>query len=141
MAALAPVLVVDDDEDIRDTVVLILEVDGYEVANAGDGFAALHWIDTHGPPSVILLDMMMPGMNGEELVRELRARGNGLAGIPIVILTADTRAEEMAKTLGVQACLQKPVELQVLEETVHRFATPAARVAHAPEVPHAASGK
>lgn len=130
MPAPGPVLVVDDDDDIRDTVVLILEVDGYQVASAADGRAALDWIDMHGPPSVILLDMMMPGMNGEELVRELRARGRDLAGIPIVILTADTRAEEKAELLGVQACLQKPVELQELEETVHRFATPRAPQAH-----------
>lgn len=124
MDAPAPVLVVDDDEDIRDTVVLILQVDGYLVAAASDGGAALRWIESHGPPSMILLDMMMPGMNGEDFVHALRKLDCNLAQVPVVILTADTRAEEKAKTLGVQACLQKPVELRELEETVHRFVEP-----------------
>lgn len=115
------VLVIDDDEDIRETVGLILEFDGYAVAAAGDGRAALRWIETHGPPSMILLDMMMPGMNGEEFVRELRARHDASSQVPVVILTGDARAEAKAKSLGVDACLQKPIELHQLEETVHRF--------------------
>lgn len=116
------VLVIDDDEDIRETVGLILEFDGYLVAAAGDGRAALRWIEAHGAPSMILLDMMMPGMNGEEFVRELRARHDSASHVPVVIITGDARGEAKAKSLGVEACLQKPVELQQLEDTVHRFA-------------------
>jgi CheY-like chemotaxis protein len=120
------VLVVDDDDDIRDTITLILEVEGYAVASSGDGLAALRWLEAHDGPSMILLDMMMPSMNGEEFLQELRTRPNGLADVPVVLLTGDPHAVEKAKILGAQACLQKPVELLELEETVRRFARRAA---------------
>ncbi|HST88389.1 MAG TPA: response regulator, partial [Ktedonobacterales bacterium] len=84
------VLVVDDDRGLRETLRALLELEGYEVALAGDGLDALRALEGLSPDA-ILLDLMMPRMNGEEFVQELSRRGRR-AEFPIIILSADTRA-------------------------------------------------
>ena len=84
------VLVVDDDLGLRETLRALLELEGYEVALAGDGLDALRALEGLSPDA-ILLDLMMPRMNGEEFVQELSRRGRQ-AEFPIIILSADPRA-------------------------------------------------
>jgi CheY-like chemotaxis protein len=117
----ASVLVVDDDEDIRATVAIVLEATGHSVASARDGMEALHWLRTHDRPSMILLDLMLPVMDAEEFVERLRA-DDALSAIPIVVMSGDAKGKEKAQRLAARAHLVKPVELAELEAVVGRFA-------------------
>ncbi len=111
------VLVVEDDEDICDTLSLILQSRGYQCTVATDGALALQMMRTEPLPRVILLDMMMPGMNGEQF-REAQLRDARLASIPVVLLTGDGRAEEHARRLGVTRFLRKPITIDDLVDVV-----------------------
>src|SRR5690349_16993945 len=93
------VLVVDDDADIRETVSLILEDEGYEVQSAQDGAAALGVLRAGPLPDVILLDLMMPVMNGWQF-REQQTRDPRLAAIPVVVLSADSSLRDKAVYFG-----------------------------------------
>jgi CheY-like chemotaxis protein len=114
------VLVVDDDRDIRDVMVMILDLEGYRAVGASDGMDALDQIRTRGRPDVVLLDLRMPHMNGAELAAALRGDPQ-LAPAPIVILSGDTNAPEVADALGAQGMLKKPIELRELIATVRQF--------------------
>jgi CheY-like chemotaxis protein len=81
------VLVVEDDAPIREALCAVLRDDGYAVAEAGDGQEALEFLRTHPTPRVILLDLMMPVMDGWTFLRE-QAADPALAGIPVVVITA-----------------------------------------------------
>jgi CheY-like chemotaxis protein len=92
------VLVVDDDQDIRSLVRMILESKGMEVDEAATGEEALHKLrGGDDKPDLILLDVMMPGMNGWEVLRELK-RDTELQSIPVVMLSAiDPTVEDMMR--------------------------------------------
>lgn len=109
------VLIVDDDEDIRDIGALALESNGYRVATAKDGLDAMETLKRNGI-GVILLDLMMPRMDGEQFLRALRAGAN--ARIPVIIMTGDTTALEVARELSADALVQKPVDVDVLLKTI-----------------------
>jgi len=110
------VLVVDDDADIRETVSLILEDEGYEVQSAPDGAIALAMLREGPRPDVILLDLMMPVMNGWQF-REEQERDPELVGIPIVVLSADASLKDKAGYFG-GAYLSKPVNIESLLEAI-----------------------
>jgi CheY-like chemotaxis protein len=81
------ILIVDDDEDLRESVQMILEARGFSVAVAANGRVALERIQNGTRPSLILLDLMMPEMNGWQFLERVR-RDASLGSIPIVIMTA-----------------------------------------------------
>ncbi len=81
------VLIVDDDEAIRDGVADLLEDEGYRVATASDGRAALDQLQNGLRPSVIVLDLMMPGMDGWDFRRH-QLEDDELKTIPVVVITA-----------------------------------------------------
>lgn len=114
------VLVVDDDRAIQQLLEVNLELDGYDVAKAVDGAEALEMVASFGP-DIILLDVMMPRMDGREVCRRLKADPKTSA-LPIVFLSA--RAQEMDVSLGMElgaaAYLTKPFEPQDLLDTVRR---------------------
>jgi CheY-like chemotaxis protein len=113
------VLVVDDDRDIRDVLSDALEAEGYRVTTAGDGQEALDWLRSGaGRPCVILLDLMMPRMDGIQLRTEL-LNDPALAPIPVVVLSADPSAIVAAKSLSFAGSLRKPVPLEALLAAVH----------------------
>ncbi len=112
------VLVVDDDADICDVVQTILELNGYAVITARDGVDALAKLRGGARPSLIILDLMMPRMNGLEFRAE-QERDPALRDIPVVILSGDVRAESKAAALGLEG-LRKPVDLARLLDTVER---------------------
>jgi CheY-like chemotaxis protein len=114
------ILVVDDDDDIREAIVMLLELDGYQVLGAGDGLQALDEIRGRGRPNMILLDLRMPRMNGEELAATLHADPT-LAAVPIVVLSGDTNAADVASAIGARALLRKPVDLSTLLAAVRPF--------------------
>jgi CheY-like chemotaxis protein len=115
------VLVVDDDADLRDSIEAALASHGHPVVQAADGAEALAWLkkETQGP-CLVLLDLMMPGMNGFEL-RSRMVADPALAAIPVVVITgAGVLAERRAQELEAEI-LPKPIELATLLRTVRRF--------------------
>jgi CheY-like chemotaxis protein len=102
-------LVVDDDPDVREVLSLLLEIDGYQVRQAGDGIQALEAIDEH-MPMCVLLDLQMPGMDGIELARRLREREG--ANIVLISVTGwmDMGRHDAAERAGVDYILTKPVD-------------------------------
>ena len=115
------VLVVDDDPMIRDLLEIALTREGFDVATAADGLEALEQVDRQ-PPGLILLDLMMPRMNGVAFAEELGRRGLR-PGIPILVLTAAGPAERDAGQIGAEGYLPKPFPLPTLLEQVGRLAT------------------
>jgi CheY-like chemotaxis protein len=115
------VLVVDDDDDIRESLEVLLRLHGYHVATAADGAEALARLKAESTrPCVILLDLMMPGMNGFELRTELTA-DQDLAEIPVVVITgAGAKVAERASALHLDV-LRKPFEPLALLQKVRRF--------------------
>jgi two-component system response regulator MprA len=103
------VLVVDDDPDIRASLRMVL--DDYEVVGACDGLEALEYVGAGGV-DVIVLDLMMPTMDGATFLRELRARGISL---PIIVSSAATGLSERVRELGVSIYLPKPFDIDQLE--------------------------
>jgi CheY-like chemotaxis protein len=125
MSAAGPsVLVVDDDDDIRETIIESLGDEGLAAAGAADGAAALSMLKSaEHKPGLILLDLMMPGMSGAEF-RERQLADPELARIPVVVLTADANAQSKSIELRADGCLEKPLTLASLIETVERYCAP-----------------
>lgn len=116
------VLVVEDDRDVRDTVIEALEDVGIPAHGAADGAEALEVLRARSdrPPALVLLDLMMPVMNGTQF-RERQLADPVLAAIPVVLLSADGSVDAKARALGTAGFLRKPVKLAVLLETAKRF--------------------
>jgi CheY-like chemotaxis protein len=116
------VLVIEDDADILRAVVQVLEDEGYPVRAAENGRVALAALREPGarPPCVILLDLMMPIMDGWQFRAEQRKDPN-LAGIPIVVLSAHGSVPQHAAALEAAMYLKKPIDLDLLLDTVKRF--------------------
>jgi two-component system, chemotaxis family, chemotaxis protein CheY len=112
------VLVVDDDRDIREVLTDALEAEGYRVVTAADGQEALDWLRSGARPCIILLDLMMPKMDGIQFRTEVLNDAE-LACIPVVVLSADPSAIVAAKSLSFAGSLRKPVPLEALLAAVH----------------------
>lgn len=117
-SALKTILIIDDDEPNRLLLQDLLEMEGYRIFAAPDGPSALR-ILKEVRPSVILLDMKMPYMNGAEVLSALRA-DEELASIPVVVVSAYRGAPA-----GVAAFICKPFEIDHLLEAVARWSSPA----------------
>lgn len=121
------ILVVDDDQDIRETVVEVLADEGYEVIGASDGAEALRVMRAASSlPALIFLDLMMPGMSGADFLVAQRA-DPALVAAPVVLISADADLAVKAANLGVTEFLRKPVRLKVLLETAQRLSGVEAR--------------
>ena len=119
MHALQQVLVVDDDEGVRELMVMALSSAGYEVVSAPDGAAALQLLAT-ALPAVILLDLLMPTMDGWEFARLYEQRPGPHA--PIIVLTAARDAQARAAEIKADAWLAKPFHLDALFACVEQYA-------------------
>jgi CheY-like chemotaxis protein len=114
------VLVVDDDPDIRETLGMVLGSRGYTVTLAADGAEALERLRAMSPPPcLVLLDLMMPRMNGFEVWQAMKS--SELSRIPVVALTgAGPMVTARARELRLEV-LHKPIGLEMLLEAVGRF--------------------
>lgn len=113
----ATVLLVEDDLDIAEAMIDVLVDEGYLVAHAANGREALELLHHHLDPSVILLDLMMPEMDGSEF-RAAQLLEPELASIPVVVLSADRKAAEMARRMGVKDFAIKPLAPEQLVSLV-----------------------
>lgn len=114
------ILVVDDDPYIRATVSAILEDAGYSVATAENALEAAHAI-ARTPPRVVLLDIRMPGLDGPQLARDLRARN---VQSKILVMTAARNAQRYARELQAEGYIEKPFEIDELQAAVKRLLLP-----------------
>jgi CheY-like chemotaxis protein len=113
----APVLLVEDDASLRDAMLIELQSVGLRVMTAANGEEALA-VARDGPrPSVIVLDLNMPVMDGWQF-RAKQILDPRLADIPVIVLTARGDADRQARSLGVAAALSKPVDLDRLHEAL-----------------------
>jgi DNA-binding response OmpR family regulator len=115
------VLIVEDDEDIRVDLAAILRLKGFHVHGAANGREALELMQTGPtPPCVILLDLMMPVMNGWELRAAIKADAR-LALVPVIIMSGAGGLEDSVPTLDPAAVLVKPFELRRMLDLVGRY--------------------
>lgn len=112
MAERRRVLVVDDDATIREALAIVLAEEGYEVRAAEDGRAALEVL-RDWRPDVILLDLMMPVMDGWTFRQEQRRLENA-ADVPVIVLSGARDARASAEQVGAVAAIAKPFDLDVL---------------------------
>jgi DNA-binding response OmpR family regulator len=111
------ILVIDDDDDIREVLSLALTEAGYQVLTAIDGEDALERLQSGAAPSVLLVDLMLPRLDGEGLIRSVQA-DRSFAAMSIILISGHRCARDKARELGVFCCLVKPIELEELLMTV-----------------------
>jgi DNA-binding response OmpR family regulator len=120
MAQGAKVLVVDDNEDVRDLVVHILNADGFHVFSASEGLNALSILKANDI-DLVLLDVMMPGMSGLEVLTEIRTGSDKkIREVPVMMITAKSSTEDIDKALaiGANSYVVKPFRGATIREKV-----------------------
>jgi CheY-like chemotaxis protein len=115
------ILIVDDDEDIREAVRNSLEQQGFYVACASNGHEALQMLRAESAPCLVLLDLLMPVMSGWQF-RAIQVADPVLRQFPVVVMTATSSLEDAA--IAADGLLRKPIRFDTLVETVRRFCTP-----------------
>jgi len=118
---LKPVLVVEDHDDTREMVELILRLDGYTVCSARDGAEALE-LTQRETPCLILLDVMMPVMDGITFARKMRkSRDAHVAATPIILLTALSSIDDAVAETGAVSVIEKPIAIDRVLTEVERY--------------------
>ena len=118
MPPLPPILVVEDHDDTRTMLVTFLESQGYRTVTARNGAEALS-VGRASNPCLILLDLMMPVMSGEQFLIA-RASLPALRQVPVVILSASPYADIVSARYGANGCLAKPLDLDRVTSIVER---------------------
>lgn len=113
------ILLIDDDHDNRVTLRLILEEHGYEVWTAANGRLALEMLEKQSLPDLVLLDMMMPLMDGEEFLKQVEVKHH-LSSLPILILTS---YREKLQKIGKKPVIMKPIDLESFAQQIENFFT------------------
>jgi CheY-like chemotaxis protein len=114
-SATIDILLAEDDEDLREAMVDTLHDAGYSVEAVGNGRDALEWLeDTAVPPKIILLDLMMPVMDGWQFLSE-RQKTPKVASVPVIVLSANASFLEQGETV---AFLRKPVAVKPLLDII-----------------------
>jgi CheY-like chemotaxis protein len=121
-AGVSTILIVDDDPSTRFVLRLILEREGYQVFEAGNGAAALDMIRPGPLPDIVMTDLMMPVMTGMELIRRLRSEPR-TAAIPIVVVSSNADAAQNLQASGdVDAIVSKPFTASKLADRIRAMA-------------------
>lgn len=115
------VIIVEDDVDVRETLVEVLAEEGYDpIAFSGGQAALAHLRTTTVRPALILLDLMMPHMDGWQFRAEQR-RNTDLPAVPTVILSADGNVENNMTSLQADGYLRKPIQIKTLLQILEKF--------------------
>jgi len=112
------ILVVEDDKDLRESLCEALNLEGYAVVCAENGHAALAHLVANAPPCMILLDLMMPIMDGWTFRAEM-LKDQSLASVPIIVMTAASPAR--AAAAAAKAILYKPLDMSTVIDTVQEY--------------------
>ena len=116
MGQAKPILVVEDDHDVRDAMVEVLQAEGYDAVAAGDGKEALEHLQAGLEPCLIVLDLMMPVMDGWKFMEQHEVRDSNA---PIVVVSAYGSADAV-RSAGVAAYMHKPVDVDDLLGVIAR---------------------
>ena len=114
------ILIVEDEEDIRENLKMLLELEGYKVFTAINGDDGLKVLRTLKGPCLILLDLLMPVMNGMEFLKE-KKHEDAIAQIPVCIVSGVAEKPDMN---GVSAFVKKPIDLEILLKVVKIYCRP-----------------
>jgi len=123
MASSGYILIVEDDDDIREALTQILELEGYVVREAANGREALDISAKEPIPSLILLDLMMPVMDGWQFRAE-QMKDPHLSKVPVVVISADASVHEKVAAFGAATVLPKPISLDRLLRAVETLYPP-----------------
>lgn len=104
------VLIVDDSADLRELLRVALRAEGYHVAAVGDGREALHHLRSHADTCIILLDLMLPVMDGAHF-RAAQLQDRSLAWIPVILMSGAPDTERIAREIGARRRVRKPLDL------------------------------
>lgn len=115
-----PILLVDDDADIREAMREALTDEDYEVSEAEDGGTALAFLQANPPPALILLDWNMAPMNAPQFMAEF-IKVPAYATIPVILVTADMRVNDKVKLPGFVGYLMKPVTMDKLFAVIRTY--------------------
>ena len=111
------VLVVDDDADVRELLRVALEAEGYYVAGADNGRAALDHLRSHAASCIILLDLMLPVMDGSHF-RTAQLHDRSLAWIPVVVMSGGPDSDRHAREMGARRLVRKPLDLDEVTQAL-----------------------
>ncbi len=111
------ILLVEDDEDLSEVLADLLKECGYQVATAIHGRAALDFLEANPLPRLILLDWMMPVMDGEEFVRQ-KANLAAIAAVPVFLLSARGDPPATMVAYGIQRVFRKPLVFEMLRAAI-----------------------
>ena len=113
------ILIIEDDGDIAFAICTLLESEGYDVAVAENGIVALSILKEKGVPNLILLDMMMPKMNGWEFAAEFRSQYP--KNCPIIVMTAAADAKQRAADIDAAEWIEKPFAFKKFLELISKY--------------------
>jgi len=122
MPASATALVAEDDEQLAYILRFILEREGFEVHAAPDGRTAQRLISTLPPPAIVMLDVMLPHVDGYELLAQVRATA-GWQAVPVIMLTARSQEQDIVRGLeaGANEYMVKPFKPEELRARIRRL--------------------
>ncbi len=117
----AKIFIVEDDIDVRESLVMLLEAEGYDVVTAEDGLDAMSQLSAMtAMPDLIILDWMMPRMDGAQFYATKKTFPK-IEKIPLILLTADGRVKEKSRMINASIGLAKPIEVDTLLSAIQRY--------------------
>jgi CheY-like chemotaxis protein len=113
------ILVVEDDDELRENLCELLELEGFRTVGTFNGLEALEYLKAHPPPCLILLDLMMPGMSGGEFRAHQRAHVT-FSRVPTIVMSAMEIDHQQAQVPGAEGYFIKPVSPTKLSQAIRR---------------------
>lgn len=115
-------VIVEDNDDIRETTIEFLEMEGVSAVGCSNGMEALEYLRGRlgHPPKLVVVDLRMPIMDGYEFRQEQLA-DSALSKIPCAVMSADGALDAKIKDLEIDDCIKKPIDLERLMELIHKY--------------------